>query len=114
VTFSSLVAQSLWIMLATRLILNTHQHSTTTAEIILSKHLFEDCKDYCDSFGVLIHEYVTDNNPFHGSDWVDDCKNQRQSHKLSGVSMISDLRALYLLCVTRGVVTDVLASAIKL
>jgi hypothetical protein len=67
---------------ATRLIHNTHQHSTTTAETVLSKHLFED---YCDSFGVRIREYVTDNNPFHGSDWTDDCKNQRQSHKLSGV-----------------------------
>jgi hypothetical protein len=67
---------------ATRLIHNTHQHSTTTAETVLSKHLFED---YCDSFGVRIREYVTDNNPFHGADWVNDCKNQRQSHKLSGV-----------------------------
>jgi hypothetical protein len=67
---------------ATRLIHNTHQHSTTAAETVLSKHLFED---YCDSFGVHIREYVTDNNPFHGSDWSDDCKNQRQSHKLSGV-----------------------------
>jgi hypothetical protein len=67
---------------ATRLIHNIHQHSTTTAETVLSKHLFED---YCDSFGVRIREYVTDNNPFHGSDWTDDCKNQRQSHKLSGV-----------------------------
>jgi hypothetical protein len=67
---------------ATRLIHNTHQHSTTTAESVLSKHLFED---YCDSFGVHIKEYVTDNNPFHGTDWVDDCKNQRQNHKFSGV-----------------------------
>jgi hypothetical protein len=67
---------------ASRLIHNTHQHSTTTAETVLSKHLFED---YCDSFGVRIREYVTDNNPFHGADWVNDCKNQRQSHKLSGV-----------------------------
>jgi hypothetical protein len=67
---------------ATRLIHNTHQHSTTTTETVLSKHLFED---YCDSFGVRIREYVTDNNPFHGSDWTNDCKNQRQSHKLSGV-----------------------------
>ena len=67
---------------ATRLIHNTHQHSTTTAETVLSKHLFED---YCDTFGVRIREYVTDNNPFHGSDWTNDCKNQRQSHKLSGV-----------------------------
>jgi hypothetical protein len=31
-----------------------------------------------------IREYVTDNKPFHGGDWVDDCKNQRQSHKFSG------------------------------
>jgi hypothetical protein len=67
---------------ATRLIHNTHQHSTTTAETVLSKHLFED---FCDSFGVKIHEYVTDNNPFHGSDWTSDCKNQRQTHKFSGV-----------------------------
>jgi hypothetical protein len=67
---------------ATRLIHNTHQHSTTTAEIFLPKHLFED---YCDSFGVQIQEYVTDNHPFHGADWVNDCNNQRQSHKLSGV-----------------------------
>jgi hypothetical protein len=67
---------------ATRLIHNTHQHSTTTAETVLSKHLFEN---YCDSFGVRIREYVTDNNPFHGTDWVNDCKNQRQSHKFSGV-----------------------------
>jgi hypothetical protein len=49
---------------------------------VLSKHVFED---YCDSFGVKIREYVTDNKPFHGGDWVDDCKNQRQSHKFSGV-----------------------------
>jgi hypothetical protein len=34
---------------------------------------------------VQICEYVIDNNPFHGADWVNDCKNQRQSHKLSGV-----------------------------
>jgi hypothetical protein len=67
---------------ASRLIHNTHQHSTTTAKTVLSKHLF---KDYCDSFGVRIREYVTDNNPFHGSDWTNDIKNQRQSHKLSGV-----------------------------
>jgi hypothetical protein len=67
---------------ATRLIHNTHQHSTTTAETVLSKHLFEN---YCDSFGVRIKEYVTDNNPFHGGDWTNDCKNQRQSHKFSGV-----------------------------
>jgi hypothetical protein len=67
---------------ASRLIHNTHQHSTTTAETVLSKHLFED---YCDSFGVRIREYVTDNNPFHGADWTIDCKNQRQSHKFSGV-----------------------------
>jgi hypothetical protein len=67
---------------ATRLIHNTNQHSTTVAETVLSKHIFED---FCDSFGVRIQEYVTDNNPFHGSDWVNDCKNQRQSHKLSGV-----------------------------
>jgi hypothetical protein len=67
---------------ATRLIHSTHQLSTTTAETVLSKHVFED---YCDSFGVRIREYVTDNKPFHGGDWVDDCKNQRQSHKFSGV-----------------------------
>jgi hypothetical protein len=67
---------------ATRLIHNTHQHSTTTAETVLSKHLFED---YCDSFGVPILKYVTDIKPFHGSDWADDCKNQRQSHKFSSV-----------------------------
>jgi hypothetical protein len=67
---------------ATRLIHNTHQLSTTTAETVLSKHVFED---YCDSFGVRIQEYVTDNNPFHGADWANDCKNQRQSHKFSGV-----------------------------
>jgi hypothetical protein len=34
---------------------------------------------------VRIQEYVTDNKPFHGGDWVDDCKNQRQSHNFSGV-----------------------------
>jgi hypothetical protein len=67
---------------ATRLIHNTHQLSTTTAESVLSKHVFED---YCDSSGVQIREYVTDNTPFHGCDWVDNCKNQRQSHKFSGV-----------------------------
>jgi hypothetical protein len=67
---------------ATRLIHNTHQHSTTTAESVLSKHLFEN---YSDSFGVRINEYITDNAPFHGGDWVNDCKNQRQSHRFSGV-----------------------------
>jgi hypothetical protein len=58
---------------ATRLIHNTHQLSTTTAETVLSKHVFED---YCDSFGVRIRECVTENNPFYGGDWVNDCKNQ--------------------------------------
>jgi hypothetical protein len=68
---------------ATCLIHNMHQLSTTTAESVLSKHVFED---YCDSFGVQICENITDNKPFHGGDWVDDCKNQRQSYKFSGVS----------------------------
>jgi hypothetical protein len=67
---------------ASWLIHKTHQHSTTTVETVLSKHIFED---YCDSFGVSIQEYITDNNPFHGSDWTNDIKKQRQSHKLSGV-----------------------------
>jgi hypothetical protein len=67
---------------ATQLIHNTHQHSTSTAETVLSKHLF---KNYSDSFGVRIRDYVTDNNPFHGTDWINDCKNQQQSLKLSGV-----------------------------
>ena len=44
-------------------IFNKHQHSTTTAESILSNHAF---KDHCSSLGVKIHEYLADNKPFCG------------------------------------------------
>ena len=47
---------------ATRYIFNKHQHSTTTAESVLSKHAFED---HSSTHGVKIREYVADNNPFH-------------------------------------------------
>ena len=60
---------------ASRYIFNKHQYSTTTAESVLSKHAFED---HCSSLGVKIHEYVTDNNPFHGQEWTNDYLNQQQ------------------------------------
>jgi hypothetical protein len=67
---------------ASKFIFNNHQLSTTTAESVLSKHLFEQ---YCESVGVKIKEYVADNNPFHGSDWKTDCDNQGQTRHFSGV-----------------------------
>ena len=67
---------------ATRCIFNKHQHSTTTAESILSKHAFED---YSSTHGVKIRECVADNNPFHGKDWTNDCLNQHQQRHFSGV-----------------------------
>ena len=50
---------------ATRIIHHTHQFTTTAAETINSKHKF---KEYCDGFGVIIKQYVGDNNPFHSQD----------------------------------------------
>ena len=67
---------------ASKFIYNNHQLSTTTAESVMSKHLFET---YCDSVGVKIKEYMTDNNPFHGDDWKVDCQNQGQTRFFSGV-----------------------------
>ena len=61
---------------------NQHQHSTTTAESILSKHAFEDRSS---PHGVKICKYVADNNPFHGKDWTNDCLNQHQQRHFSGV-----------------------------
>ena len=58
---------------ATRYIFNKHQHSTTTAESVLSKHAFED---HSSNHGVKIREYITDNNPFHGKDWKKYCLDQ--------------------------------------
>ena len=63
-------------------IFNNHQHSTTTADSVLSKYAF---KDHCSSLGVKIREYVADNNPFHGQDWINDCLNQQQLRHFSGV-----------------------------
>jgi hypothetical protein len=67
---------------ATKLIHHTHQLTTTSAETIASKHLFEQ---FCDSYGVKIKEYIGDNNPFHSKDWTADCTNQGQLCNLSGV-----------------------------
>ena len=51
---------------ASHFIFNQHQLSTTTPESVCSKHLFES---YCNSQGVRVTEYVTDNHPFHGAEW---------------------------------------------
>ena len=59
---------------ATRYIFNQHQHLTTTAEAVLSKHAFED---HSSNHGVKICGNVADNNPFHGKDWTNDCLNQQ-------------------------------------
>ena len=67
---------------ATRLIHHSHQLSTTAAETVSSKHLFEQ---YCNDHGVKVKEYVGDNNPFHSNDWKVDCENQRQKRTFSGV-----------------------------
>ena len=67
---------------ATRYRFNQHQHSTTTAESVLSKHAFED---HSSTHGVKICGYVADNNPFHGEDWINYCLKQQQQRHFSGV-----------------------------
>ena len=60
---------------ATQLIHHSHQFSTTAAETVGSKHLFEQ---FCNKHGVKVKECVGDNNLFHSKDWKDDRKNQQQ------------------------------------
>ena len=67
---------------ASRFIFNQHQLSTTTPESVCSKHLFES---YCNTQGVRVTEYVTDNHPFHGAKWKSNCENQNQLRPFSGV-----------------------------
>ena len=73
---------SIFVDHASRFIFNQHQLSTTTAETVRSKHLFES---YCTSQGISVTEYVTGNHPFHGAEWKSDCENQNQLRHFFGV-----------------------------
>ena len=73
---------SIFVDHASRFIFNQHQLSTTTAETVRSKHLFES---YCASQGVKVTKYITDNRPFHGAEWKLDCEIQNQLRHFSGV-----------------------------
>ena len=67
---------------ASRFIFNQYQLSTITAGSVRSKHL---CESYCNSQGVSVIKYVTDNHPFHGAEWKLDCENLNQLRHFSGV-----------------------------
>ena len=73
---------AIFVDVATKVIHHTHQYSTTSSESLNSKHSFER---FCDSFGVTVKEYIGDNNPFHSTEWKNDCQNQNQTRMLSGV-----------------------------
>ena len=79
---SQFIGGAIFVDHATRYIFNQHQHSTTTAESVLSKYAFEN---HSSIHGVKICEYVADNNPFHGKEWTNDCLNQQQQQHFSGV-----------------------------
>ena len=79
---SQFTSRAIFVDHATCYIFNQHQHSTTTAESVLSKHVFED---HSSTHVVKIREYVADNNPFYGKDWTNDCLNQQQQRHFSGV-----------------------------
>jgi len=68
--------------IASRFLFINHQTNLTAAMTVSSKHKFER---FCEEFGVKPKEYLADNHPFRSAEFVQDCTNQGQNLRLSGV-----------------------------
>ena len=70
---------SIFVDLASKFVHACHQCGTTVAETVLSKH------NFCLQHGVIVKEYLADNQLYCSDDWKSDYANQRQSTIYSGV-----------------------------
>jgi hypothetical protein len=68
--------------LASKFVFVRHQTNLTSKMAINSKHSFERTAN---EFGVVVHEYVSDNHLFRSQDFQQDRENQQQKQSLSGV-----------------------------
>ncbi|KAG7345831.1 hypothetical protein IV203_033362 [Nitzschia inconspicua] len=68
--------------IASQFVFLRHQSNLTGAMAVQSKHSLEN---FASEFGIKIKEYLSDNHPLRSHEFVQDCLNQKQKQKFSGV-----------------------------